>query len=413
MSKTNVYLLGGYQTDYATNWTREGFTIFDLLKTTVEGAINATGVEPGEIEVAHIGNFVSELFCAQGQLGGLFTSIHPDFASIPTSRHEAACASGSIAILAAAADIEAERYDVACVTGIELMRNVSGEQAANYLGVAAWSGREAQEARYPWPYLFNRLMDVYEERYGLKYEHLSHIAQINFSNARKNPNAQTRNWTFKQQSFAQDNEYNPIVEGRLRKQDCGQITDGGAAVIIVSERYASEYTRKHSLRLEDFPVIKGWGHRTAPMLFDTKISSSSNQPYVFPHVHRTIEDAFLRAEMPGVEAIDGIETHDCFTISEYMAIDHFGLTRPGESWRAIEEGTIEFGGQLPINPSGGLIGTGHPVGASGVRMLLDAYKQVAGTAGNYQIENAKNIATLNIGGSATTCVSFVVGKEQQ
>jgi len=409
MSKSEVYILGGYQTDYAINWTRDGYTLFDLLKTTVEGALTATGVEPSEIEVAHIGNFVGELFCSQGQLGGLFTSIHPDLASMPASRHEAACASGGIAVLAAAADIEAERYDIACVTGIELMRNVSGEQAAHYLGVAAWSGREAQDAHFPWPYMFNRLMEVYDERYGLNYEHLAHIAQINFSNAKKNPNAQTRNWTFKQESFLENDEYNPIVEGRLRKQDCGQITDGGAAVILASKRYAIQYARRHGLQLERLPFIKGWGHRTAPMLFDAKIVASSKQPYVFPHVRRTIEDAFRRAEMPGVEAIDGIETHDCFTISEYLAIDHFGLTGPGESWKAIEEGKIEFDGQLPINPSGGLIGSGHPVGASGVRMVLDAYKQVSSTAGDYQVEGAKNFATLNIGGSATTCVSFVVG----
>jgi acetyl-CoA C-acetyltransferase len=87
--------------------------------------------------------------------------------------------------------------------------------------------------------------------------------------------------------------------------------------------------------------------------------------------------------VPGVEAIDGIETHDCFTISEYMAIDHSGITRPGENWKAIEEGTIESGGRLPINSSGGLIGAGHPVGASGVRMVLDASKQVTGMAGDY------------------------------
>jgi acetyl-CoA C-acetyltransferase len=295
MPKPKVYILGGFQTDYATNWTRNGCTIYDLLKATVEGALSATSVEPREVEVAHIGNFVDELFCAQGQLGGLFTSIHPDFASMPASRHEAACASGGVAVLAAAADIEAERYDIACVTGIELMRNVSGEQAANYLGLAAWTGREAQAARFPWPYMFKRLMDVYEERYGFKYEHLAHIAQINFSNAKRNPNAQIRNWTFKQQSFAEDDEYNPIVEGRLRKQDCGQITDGGAAVILASERYTIEYARRHGLRIEDLPVIKGWGHRTAPMLFDTKISASREQLYIFPHVRRTIEDAFRRA----------------------------------------------------------------------------------------------------------------------
>jgi acetyl-CoA C-acetyltransferase len=113
--------------------------------------------------------------------------------------------------------------------------------------------------------------------------------------------------------------------------------------------------------------------------------------------------------MQGVADIDGIETHDCFTSTEYMAIDHFGITKPGESWKAIESGEIEIGGRIPINASGGLIGLGHPVGATGVRMLLDCYKQCTDHAGEYQIENAKNISTLNIGGSATTVVSFVVG----
>ena len=113
--------------------------------------------------------------------------------------------------------------------------------------------------------------------------------------------------------------------------------------------------------------------------------------------------------MKGVKDIDGIETHDCFTSTEYMAIDHFGITKPGESWKAIESGEIEIGGRIPINASGGLIGLGHPVGATGVRMLLDCYKQCTNLAGEYQIENAKNVSTLNIGGSATTVVSFVVG----
>ena len=92
-----------------------------------------------------------------------------------------------------------------------------------------------------------------------------------------------------------------------------------------------------------------------------------------------------------------------------MAIDHFGLTKPGESWKAIEEGVIALGGKCPINPSGGLIGAGHPVGATGVRQVLDAAKQVTDTAGDYQVEGAKTVQTLNIGGSGTTSVSFVVG----
>jgi acetyl-CoA C-acetyltransferase len=92
-----------------------------------------------------------------------------------------------------------------------------------------------------------------------------------------------------------------------------------------------------------------------------------------------------------------------------MAIDHFGITPPGQSWRAIEEGAIERKGRIPVNPGGGLMGIGHPVGATGVRMLLDAWKQTTGSAGDTQVEGARRVATLNIGGSGTTSVSFVVG----
>ena len=127
-----------------------------------------------------------------------------------------------------------------------------------------------------------------------------------------------------------------------------------------------------------------------------------------PHVRDAITDAFARAGIEGVDALDGIETHDCMTPSEYMAIDHFGVTAPGESWKAVEEGVLERGGRTPINASGGLMGGGHPVGATGIRMLVDAAAQVQGEAGEMQIEGARRMATLNIGGSTATTVSFIV-----
>jgi len=131
---------------------------------------------------------------------------------------------------------------------------------------------------------------------------------------------------------------------------------------------------------------------------------------VLPHTRAAIIDAFKRAGIAGVEQLSGIETHDCFTTSEYMAIDHFGLTQPGESWKAVEGGVIELGGKCPINPSGGLIGAGHPVGATGVRQMLDCHRQITATAGEYQVEDAKKFAMLNIGGSGTTSCVFVIGK---
>ena len=406
-----VYVLGGMQTDFARNWAREGREIADVLRETVEGGLAAVRLEAGDVEVGHVGNFAAELFCRQGHLGGLLAAAHPDLAGVPAARHEGACASGSLALLAAMADLESGRYGLAAVVGIEQMRNVSGEQAAQYIGgPAMWSGHECRDVRFPWPHTFSRLGDEYERRYGLDDAHLARIAEINFGNGRRNPNAQTRRWTFDERSFTADDAANPVIEGRIRKQDCGQITDGAAIVFLASGPRAARHAAERGLSLDDLPRIRGWGHRTAPITYEAKVQASAGQAYVFPEVRRAITDAFRRAGLRGVDDLDGIEAHDCFTTTEYMAIDHFGITPPGQSWRAIEAGDIEIGGRIPVNPSGGLIGAGHPVGATGVRMALDCFRQVTGTAGDYQVDGARSFATLNIGGSGTTVVSLVIGR---
>ena len=289
------------------------------------------------------------------------------------------------------------------------MKTVDPATGGDFLGTAAWYEQEAKGIEFPFPKLFGRLGDEYEKRFGLKEEHLTRIAEINFSNARRNPLAQTRSWFTNETQNLTSGKYANPVAGRLRVRDCSQVTDGATSLFLASEAFARRYATDRGLKLEQLPRILGWGHRTAPIKFDTKIAESKGNPYVLPHTRRAILDAFQRAGLPDVWKVQGIETHDCFTTSEYMAIDHFGLTKPGESWRAIEEGVIEFGGKLPINASGGLIGCGHPVGATGTRQALDACKQVTGQAGDYQIDGAKKIATLNIGGSGTTTVAMVIG----
>ncbi|NNL57029.1 MAG: thiolase domain-containing protein [Pseudomonadales bacterium] len=409
MGSPAIYIIGGSQTDFARNWAREGSDIYGLFEASLQDALASSQIDPQDIDVAHVGNFVAALFSGQALLNGFFGHVHPALHNIPTSRHEAACASGSMALLAAMRDIEAGHYDLACVLGIELMRNVDGATGAQYLGTAAWNGIETEGCTYPWPNMFANLLDVYQQRYDTDIAHLRAIAQNNFANAKNNPHAQTRNWEFNEHSFSDDEQANPRIEGQLRKQDCGQVTDGAAVVFLASENYAKRYAKQHNIQLEDIPRIKGWGHRSAALLMQRKLELSEGQPLVFPHVKNTFDDALRRAGMADVHELNGLEVHDCFSITEYMIIDHMGLTAPGESYRAIEDGTITMQGALPINPSGGLIGLGHPVGATGVRMLLDAYKQVTGSAGSYQVEGAKNFATFNIGGSTTTCAAFIVG----
>jgi acetyl-CoA C-acetyltransferase len=409
MTRPITYLLGGAQTDFARNWSKEGKSILAIMRQAVEGALEATHIEPAEVEVAHVGNFASELYCMQGHLGALVLEIAPDFAGLPTSRHEAACASGSIATLAAMSEIEAGRYGLALVVGVEQMKTVESSRGGDYLGTAAWYEKEALGVEFPFPKLFGKLGDEYESRFGLRDEHLARIATINYTNARRNPNAQTRDWYMSQDHACRTGKYNTAVGGRIKVSDCSQVTDGAVALLLASEDVARQWAARSGVGLESVPRFLGWGHRTAPIAFDRKVRDSAGNPFVLPHTRRAILDAFWRAGLPGVEGVQAIETHDCFTTSEYMAIDHFGLTPPGESWRAIEDGTIEIGGRCPVNPSGGLIGAGHPVGATGVRQLLDAWRQVSGRAGDYQVEGARRVATLNIGGSGTTSCTFVVG----
>ena len=404
-----IYIIGGYQTDFATHWARENRTIFDLFAETVQGGLTKTKLNPSDLEVGHIGNFVGELFTGQGQLGGFFGHVDPALAGMPATRHEGACASGSLALLAAMSDLESGRYDLACVVGIEFMRNVAGHIAADHLGAASFKGQEAEDASYVWPAMFSDLAQEYDHRYGLSYDHLMAISQKNFTNAKRNLNAQTKSWTFSDDSFTANDEANPVVEGWMRRQDCAQITDGAAVVFLATAERAKIYATKNGVALDSFAKIRGWGHTTAPMKLQTKITDSKNGDYIFPWTRKAITDAYARAGISGVNELDAIETHDCFSITEYMAIEHFGISPPGQAWKAIEEGVVAFDGTLPVNPSGGLIGLGHPVGATGVRMVLDAAKQCTGTAGDYQVPGAKTVATFNVGGSGTTNCSFVVG----
>ena len=404
MSNRGVWIAGSYQSDYARNYAREGLEISDMIAEAVAGTLHDASAEPEDVEAIHVGNAFGQLFTGQGQLGAMPATVEPALWGKPAARHEAACASGSIAILSAMADIEAGRYDCVLVIGVEQERNVPGAEAPKHLGAAAWIGHEGQDAKFMWPYMFSELADEYDRRYGLDTRHLHAIAELNMRNAKDNPLAQTRGWTFGPGSFAADDTDNPIVEGRLRRTDCSQVTDGTAGVLLVSDRHQGKQTKPRAR-------IAGWGHGTAGLSLQAKFDRSQGQPYVFPHVRQVVKDAFRRAQLPDVSALDGIETHDCFSMSEYMAVDHFGITGPGESWKAVENGDLERDGAIPVNPSGGLIGVGHPVGASGVRMLRDAARQVTGQAGDTQITDARTFATLNIGGSLTTTVSFVVTRE--
>ena len=421
MSK-QVYVLGGEQTDFQRNWTKEGKTFVGMLREVVEDAVESVNIDYSEIETlnkkgtaaAFIGNFAGELYTMQGHFGAFLTEVNPAFYGMSSGRYEAACASGSIAMEAAINKIRSGDIDLAIVAGIEVMKTVNSAVGGDYLGTAAYYEKEAKGVEFPFPQLFGKLADVLLERYevneGRFMKALAEISTINYANAKRNPKAQTRSWFMNgEHANERGGGFNIAVGGRLCITDCSQVTDGAAVVFLASEEYARQYAAKRDMNFSNIPAIKGWANRVAPITFSAKIEESRNSKYVLPWTRQAVLDAYSKANLT-VHDIDVFETHDCFTSSEYAAISAFGITEPGYEHQAIEEGTIAFTGSKPINPSGGLIGVGHPVGASGVRMMLDLYKQVAGKAGNYQVDNARNGLMLNIGGSATTNMVFIVGR---
>lgn len=405
MGQQGIWVLGGYRSDFARNLTREDVGFDGLTAEVVRGALADARVAAREIETVHVGNAFGQLFTGQGHLGAMPATVDEDLWGLPAARHEAACASGSIAVLAAMSELEAGRYGTAMVVGVELERTVPGDVAAQHLGAASWVGHEGSP-KYVWPQAFSDLADEYDRRYGLDDAHLHAFAELAMRNAKDDPNAQTRGWQFGEASFADEDDVNLVVAGRIRRTDCSQVTDGGAAVVLASDAWVRDHPG--ALAGGRAARITGWGHRTVGLPLARKLDRSRQDTHVMPHVRDTFADALGRAGLGSVDDLSAVEVHDCFTPSAYLAIDHLGITGPGESWKAIESGDIERTGRIPLNPGGGLIGGGHPVGATGVRMVVDALRQVTGTAEATQVDGASRVGTLNIGGSTATTCSLIL-----
>ena len=320
-----------------------------------------------------MGNAFGEAQRQQGHLGAMVAQVVPELWGVPAMRHEGACASSSLAVLAAMAEIEAGRYDCVLVLGVEEFKNLPGDVASRNQNSASWQGHEGMDCTFMWPAAFGLVAREYDERYGLDRQWLNQIAKQNYANAKDNPLAQTRKWAFDELSFTDDDEANPVIEPGTRRQDCGQITDGACAVVLVSERFLQRHAHHLGHSHNEYARIAGWGHRTAGLRLQDKFERSRHEPYVFPHLRQAIEDAWRRAGIAGIDAVQGVETHDCFTITEYLAIDHLGLTPLGQSWQAVESGRIAPERQLPrepqrrphrLRPPRGRHGRAHAVGRS-------------------------------------------------
>lgn len=413
-----VYVMGGAQTDFERNWSREGKNVVAMLREVMsDGCANADLTYDDIISLneenrvsCFVGSFLSELYNDQSHIGALMTEVDPAFFGVPSVRVEAACAAGAAALDAAVTKIKAGEADVAIVVGWALLNTVDAATSASYTARGTYMEKESKSTD-GLPNLYGKMTDAYLEKYGAPQERvmkaLAHLTEAAYENGKRNPNAQTRKlFMNEKQANMRGCGTNPLVAGKLALSDASPITDGAAVVILASEEFKQKHCPDRAL-----PIVKGRGFRVAPIELKTKLTEARVSDYLLPWTRKTVEEAYQSAGLTA-DDIDVFELYDYYTAGELIELSCVGLCKPGEEYRLIEDGVIEFDGAKPVNPTGGLIGGGHPQSATGVRMFLDLYKQLTGTAGECQVpKDVKNGLMLNMGGSATSNYAFILGME--
>ncbi len=308
-------------------------------------------------------------------------------------------ASGASAVKNGFQAIASGMADVVLVTGGEQMRAVNNLEATDF--VASLSHPQAEYIYgVTLPALAGMFTRLYMARYGVTPEHLALVAIKNHANALKNPYAHI------QQSITMEGILtapeavvnNPYIADPLRLYDCCPVSDGAAALVLCTREVAEGLGR---------PVVRiaGIGQAT-----DTHAVHERPDPTELTAVRIAAQRAFGMAGLAPRD-IDVAELHDAFTILEIVEAEEAGFFKKGEGHTAVEEGITSLGGDLPINPSGGLKAKGHPVGATGVAQLVELTWQLRGEAGDRQVAGAKNAFACNFGGFGNNVVATVLRRE--
>ncbi|MBT9502310.1 MAG: acetyl-CoA acetyltransferase [Burkholderiaceae bacterium] len=372
----------------------DGLDLEGLIGGVAREAMVHAGIAGGEVGGIWLGQlnggFVPEIFASS-----LALQADDALRWAPATRVENACASGAAALYAACDAIESGRVKVALVIGAEKMTAVSGPETTRILGNASYVKEEAAQG-LTFPGIFAQIASAYFERYGDHSATLARIAAKGHANGVRNPWAQMR----KDLGFEFCNtvsDRNPFVAAPLRKTDCSLVSDGAAALVLVDAALAPR-----------FPRAVGWRARSQVSDY---LPMSRRDAVAFEGPRRAWAQA-LAAAGCSVHDLSLAEVHDCFTIAELLSYEAMGLAAPGQGSRLIDEGVVQLGGRLPVNPSGGLKAKGHPIGATGVSMHVLAAMQLMGEAGEMQVPGAELAGVFNMGGSAVASYVSVLERSR-
>lgn len=355
------------------------------MQNAVKEALEEGAIKRSNIQAVFVANMLSGMLGGQEHLGSFVAEELGITAA--TMKVEGACASGGLAIHAGVLAILSGLYDTVLVVGVEKMTDHKPEEIARAL-MGAGSDTE-REAGATFPGLYAFLAQSHMAAYGTTREYLAAVAVKNHYHASLNGHAQFPFPITKENVFA-----SPIIAEPLTLLDCSPLSDGAAAVILQASRE------------------KGKGKRVT--IVASAVANDSlglAQRESLTELKATKEAAKKALAMAGVEPkdVDVAEVHDCFTIAEILAMEDIGFFAKGAAGREILRGTTKLGGTGPIvNTSGGLKACGHPVGATGVKQVVEIYQQLKGQAGKKQVPNARVGLTHNVGGSGATAVVHIL-----
>jgi acetyl-CoA C-acetyltransferase len=381
--RDRVAIIGMGCTPFGEHWEK---SVDDLLVDAVEECLGSVpGIGREDVDAYWVGTLGSGV-------SGLTLSKPLKIDYKPVTRVENFCATGSESFRNACYAVAAGAYDVVMSVGVEKLKD-SGFSGL----VVPTAGGDGTADDMTAPAMFSLLAPAYCRKYGISEEQMkevmTRIAWKNHANGAKNRLAQFQAEVPREKIAAA-----PIVAGNLGIFDCSGVSDGAAAALIVRAEDAHRYCdRPMYVKALSFVA----GPAEGPMRSDYDFST-------FTEVVHCAADAYRQAGISNPrEEISMAEVHDCFTPTELVLMEDLGFSQRGEGWRDVLDGVFDLDGELPVNPDGGLKSFGHPIGASGLRMLYECWLQLRGEAGERQIDDVERGLTHNLGGQPGACVSFV------
>ena len=405
--RKKVYMVAGYNTismgtgrkEFNPKKERPGLE--EYLKEAGQAVLKQIG-GAANVDECVVGNFIASRFNKQANLAGFFPYIDEGLRYKPAVRVEGACATGALALIAGIKSVLAETAEVALVIGVEVQNTVKAIYGADILAAAGWFRERKDGHSYFFPGKFSDRAGVYFEKYGRDKtrQAMARWFRNAIENGRLCPTSQEYTNTVKDlEALAMTEPNGKSFVDHLNVFDCSKVSDGASAIAVVSE----EGLRRCGIAKENAIEVMGFGQA------ENDITTPPPDLTVLDTTQAAVQKALSSAGITK-EQIATVECHDCFTIAGILAVEAIGFAGHGEGPDYVLAGQTARDGKVPFNTTGGLIGWGHPTGATGVHQAVTIWEQLTGRAGAAQIaipEDRPYGLTINMGGDDKTLVSVV------